>query len=98
MTLAAIVDERSVIVCTGTGGVGKTTTAAVLGMEAARRGRRVVVVTIDPAKRLADTLGIAALSNEPSPIKGDWPGELWALMLDTKSTFDSLVLRYASDS
>jgi anion-transporting ArsA/GET3 family ATPase len=96
-SLADIVDERAVVVCTGTGGVGKTTTAAVIGMEAARRGRRAVVVTIDPAKRLADTLGLVALSNEPSAIEGDWPGELWALMLDTKSTFDNLVLRYASD-
>ena len=96
-SLTAVVAERSIIVCTGTGGVGKTTTAAVIGMEAARRGRRAVVVTIDPAKRLADTLGLAALSNDPSEIEGDWPGELWALMLDTKSTFDNLVRRYASD-
>ena len=96
-SLSPIVDGRSIVVCTGTGGVGKTTTAAVVGMEAARRGRRAVVVTIDPAKRLADTLGLAALGDEPSEIKGDWPGELWALMLDTKSTFDNLVVRHAGD-
>jgi anion-transporting ArsA/GET3 family ATPase len=96
-SLAAVVEGRSIVVCTGTGGVGKTTTAAVIGVEAARRGRRAVVVTIDPAKRLADTLGLAALGDEPSRIEGDWSGELWALMLDTKSTFDSLVVRYAPD-
>jgi anion-transporting ArsA/GET3 family ATPase len=92
-----LVSSRSIIVCTGTGGVGKTTTAAVLAMEAARRGRRAVVVTIDPAKRLADTLGIASLGNTPSPISGDWSGagSLSALMLDTKSTFDSLVRTYS---
>jgi anion-transporting ArsA/GET3 family ATPase len=93
--LVALVEERSIIVCTGTGGVGKTTTAAVLALEAARRGRRAVVVTIDPAKRLADTLGIADLGNTASRIDGEWPGELSALMLDTKSTFDHLVRTYA---
>jgi anion-transporting ArsA/GET3 family ATPase len=97
MTLSALVDDRHIIICTGTGGVGKTTTAAVLALEAARRGRRAVVVTIDPAKRLADTLGIKELGNTPALIEGDWPGELWAMMLDTKSTFDALVATYASD-
>ena len=96
--LIALVEERSIIVCTGTGGVGKTTTAAVLAVEAARRGRRAVVVTIDPAKRLADTLGIAQLGNTPVRIEGDWPGQLSALMLDTKSTFDHLVRTYAADT
>jgi len=92
-----IVSERRTIVCAGSGGVGKTTTAAVLAMEAARRGRRAVVVTIDPAKRLADTLGIGSLSNDPKKIDGPWPGELWAMMLDTKSTFDNLVTTYSED-
>lgn len=92
-----LVRDRRIIVCTGTGGVGKTTTAAVLAMEAARSGRRAVVVTIDPAKRLADTLGVGELSNDPTLIAGNWPGELWALMLDTKRTFDSLVTTYAGD-
>jgi len=95
--LAGIVTNRSTIVCAGSGGVGKTTTAAVLAMEAAKRGRRAVVVTIDPAKRLADTLGIESLTNEPKRIDGDWPGELWAMMLDTKSTFDGLVTTYSED-
>src|SRR5690606_40290378 len=58
-------------------------------------GRRTVVVTIDPAKRLADALGLARLTDRPSRIDGDWPGELWATMLDTKSTFDALVLKHA---
>jgi anion-transporting ArsA/GET3 family ATPase len=93
--LGELVATRHTIVCAGSGGVGKTTTAAVLAMEAAARGRRAVVVTIDPAKRLADTLGIEALSNEPKRIDGPWSGELWAMMLDTKSTFDDLVATYA---
>ncbi|HYD10626.1 MAG TPA: ArsA-related P-loop ATPase [Acidimicrobiales bacterium] len=91
--LGALVESHSIVVCAGSGGVGKTTTAAVLAMEAARRGRRAVVVTIDPAKRLADTLGIGELTNQPRRIDGDWPGELHALMLDTKTTFDDLVVR-----
>ncbi len=94
-SLIELVCERSIVVCCGTGGVGKTTTAAVLALEGARQGRRAVVVTIDPAKRLADTLGLGALSNTARRIEGDWDGELWALMLDTKSTFDSLVTTYA---
>jgi anion-transporting ArsA/GET3 family ATPase len=96
MTLTELICSRSIVVCCGTGGVGKTTTAAVLALEGARQGRRAVVVTIDPAKRLADTLGLGALTNTARRIDGDWPGELWALMLDTKSTFDSLVTTYSS--
>ena len=95
-TLRQLVEERRILVCCGSGGVGKTTTAAVLALEAARAGRRAVVVTIDPAKRLADALGLAGLTGAPSRIEGDWPGELWALMLDTKSTFDELVVAHAS--
>jgi anion-transporting ArsA/GET3 family ATPase len=94
-TVAGLVSERSIVVCCGSGGVGKTTTAAVLALEGARRGRKTVVVTIDPAKRLADALGLAGLTGSPSRIDGDWPGELWAMMLDTKSTFDDLVLKHA---
>ena len=100
----SLVEERHVIVCCGTGGVGKTTTAAVLAAEGAKRGRNAVVVTIDPAKRLADALGIESLSDTPAEIprgrwdrEGDAPesGRLSALMLDTKATFDALVRRYA---
>ena len=65
--------------------------AAALAVEGARRGRRTVVVTIDPAKRLADALGLDSLTDTPKQIEGDWPGELWALMLDTLITFDGLV-------
>jgi anion-transporting ArsA/GET3 family ATPase len=97
--------NHEVVICCGTGGVGKTTTAAAVALDAARHGRRAVVVTIDPAKRLADTLGLAALSDTPSEIDpalwrrpGDDPrGSLDALMLDSKSTFDRLVTRYAND-
>jgi anion-transporting ArsA/GET3 family ATPase len=88
---------RSIIVCCGSGGVGKTTTAAAFGVQAARLGRKVCVVTIDPARRLANSLGLDQLTNHPTRIEGEWPGELFALMLDPKGTFDDLILRY-SDS
>ena len=95
--LHPLLADHDIVVCTGSGGVGKTTTAAVLALEGARSGQRAVVVTIDPAKRLADALGLEGLTNTPSKIEGDWPGELWALMLDTKSTFDALVAKDAAD-
>jgi anion-transporting ArsA/GET3 family ATPase len=91
----AIIEEKRVVVCCGTGGVGKTTTAAATALAAARMGRHAAVVTIDPAKRLADALGIAELSNTPTVIDGPWPGTLGALMLDTKATFDEVVRHHA---
>ncbi len=103
-TLSDVVDHGRIAVCCGSGGVGKTTTAAVIAIEGARRGRRAVVVTIDPAKRLANALGLDGLTNEPHAIdSARWDpghdrlpgGELSAMMLDTKSTFDGLVTRYA---
>jgi hypothetical protein len=95
--LAALIRERRIIVCCGSGGVGKTTTAAAIAVEGARQGRRTCVVTIDPARRLADALGLESLTNSPGRVDGAWPGELWALMLDTRSTFDDAVARYARD-
>lgn len=106
-TIDQLITERHVVVCCGTGGVGKTTTAAVLAIESARRGRDAVVVTIDPAKRLADTLGLASLGNTAQEIGRDrWDpagsaptsGRLSGLMLDTRSTFDALVRNYATDA
>ena len=96
--LGPLVEERSIVVCSGSGGVGKTTVSAAFGLEGAKRGRRTCVVTIDPARRLADALGLQELGNTPHRIEGPWPGELWALMLDPKGTFDDLVRRYADSS
>jgi anion-transporting ArsA/GET3 family ATPase len=102
--LDTLVEKDTIVICCGSGGVGKTTTAAVIAQEAARRGRDAVVVTIDPAKRLANALGLGALSDSPSEVPrnlwdpdGTAPpgGRLSALMLDTKTTFDRLVTRYA---
>ena len=94
-----ILDGSRVVVVAGSGGVGKTTVSAALAMRAAFNGRRVAVVTIDPAKRLADALGFGAstmIGNDPVEIPLDnCRGKLWALMLDTRSTFDSLIDRYS---
>src|SRR5918996_4517154 len=92
-----LLDGRRIVVCAGSGGVGKTTTAAALAMGMAERGLKVAVVTIDPAKRLADSLGLEELGNEPRRVDGDFEGELWALMLDSKRTFDALIERLAPD-
>ncbi len=96
---AASLDEvaasRPVVICCGPGGVGKTTVSATFALRAAQEGRRSCVVTVDPARRLATSLGIESLPNTPTPVKGEWPGELHALMLDSKGTFDDLVHRYA---
>jgi anion-transporting ArsA/GET3 family ATPase len=91
-----------VVVCVGPGGVGKTTTAAAIALRGARAGRRACVVTIDPARRLADALGITGVGNEPHKVdppagEAPWPGELWAVMLDAQGTFDDLVGRYATN-
>jgi anion-transporting ArsA/GET3 family ATPase len=94
--LGKLVLTRAILVTCGSGGVGKTTTAAALALEGAMAGRKACVVTIDPAKRLADALGLESLTNRPHRIEGPWKGELWALMLDTKGTFDDLVHRYAA--
>ncbi|MDA8034247.1 MAG: AAA family ATPase [Actinomycetota bacterium] len=95
--VGALLERASVVVCCGAGGVGKTTTAAALGVAAAERGRRVCVVTVDPARRLADALGGSGVGNEPRRIPGPWPGTLSAVMLDARGTFDELVRREAKD-
>ncbi|MET9773419.1 ArsA family ATPase [Streptomyces sp. NPDC006367] len=87
-----------IVVCCGSGGVGKTTTAAALGLRAAERGRKVVVLTIDPARRLAQSMGIDSLDNTPRRVKGvddSAGGELHAMMLDMKRTFDEIVEAHA---
>ncbi|MFC9059016.1 ArsA family ATPase [Streptomyces sp. NPDC057074] len=90
--------ETRIVVCCGAGGVGKTTTAAALGLRAAERGRKVVVLTIDPARRLAQSMGIDSLDNTPRRVKGvddSAGGELHAMMLDMKRTFDEIVEAHA---
>ncbi|WP_067440820.1 ArsA family ATPase [Nocardioides jensenii] len=87
-----------IIVCCGSGGVGKTTTSAALALRAAERGRKVVVLTIDPARRLAQSMGIESLDNTPRPVRdiADSPGSLDAMMLDMKRTFDEVVENQAT--
>lgn len=101
--LEQLLDERKVIICCGSGGVGKTTTSASIALAAAVRGRRAVVCTIDPARRLANSLGLSELGNEVIEVAPERlaaagveaKGKLFALMLDTKGTFDKLIERYA---
>ncbi|MEV7860797.1 ArsA family ATPase [Streptomyces hirsutus] len=95
-----LIEDRGtrIVVCCGSGGVGKTTTAAALGLRAAERGRKVVVLTIDPARRLAQSMGIDSLDNIPRRVKGiddSAGGELHAMMLDMKRTFDEIVEAHA---
>jgi anion-transporting ArsA/GET3 family ATPase len=108
MSLASLVAERRILVCVGSGGVGKTTTAASLGLAGARAGRRTLVLTIDPAKRLANALGLGAIGYDEvevpreklAPILGGngSGGSLHAMMLDQKRAFDEIVERYAGDA
>jgi len=103
-SLAELVAKRRVIVTVGAGGVGKTTTAAALGVAAAMRGRRVLCLTIDPARRLAESLGLERMSSEAATVDPKRfaaagvkvTGSLTAMMLDTKRTFDELVKKYSS--
>jgi anion-transporting ArsA/GET3 family ATPase len=90
-------DDSRLVVCVGSGGVGKTTTAAAIALWGARRGRRAIVLTIDPAKRLASSLGLSAIGNESTRVALEGRGELWAAMLDSQGTFDDLVRRIAPD-
>lgn len=88
-----------IVVCCGSGGVGKTTTAAAVALRAAEKGRTVCVLTIDPARRLAQSMGLTELDNTPRPVKGanvDGGGSLDAMMLDMKRTFDEVVEQHAA--
>ena len=95
-SIADVVASHEIIVCAGSGGVGKTTTAASIGLLGAASGRNAIVLTIDPAKRLADSLGIKELGNEPTPVRSQEKGGLSAMMLDQKGAWDALVERYAA--
>jgi len=104
MTLSDVLERHRVVVCVGSGGVGKTTTAAALSLHASLQGKRVLCLTIDPAKRLANSMGLTAMTTEEQQVEpalfekaGLTPkGSLSAMMLDTKRTFDDLVAKYAS--
>jgi anion-transporting ArsA/GET3 family ATPase len=104
MDLAALIadPETRILVCCGAGGVGKTTTSAALALAAAEAGRTVVVLTIDPARRLAQSLGLVELDNEPRQVDisggttRDATGELHAMMLDMKRTFDDIVVAHST--
>jgi len=94
----ALLDRAHILVCCGAGGVGKTTTAAALALRAAERGRKVCVLTIDPARRLAQSMGLTELDNTPRAVAGvetSAGGSLDAMMLDMKRTFDEIVLTHA---
>ncbi|HSK49377.1 MAG TPA: ArsA family ATPase [Solirubrobacterales bacterium] len=104
-TLSEILDGKGICICAGSGGVGKTTTSAAIATGMAARGLKVCVLTIDPAKRLADSLGLKELGNEAKQVDPklfeqqgvEIKGELWAMMLDAKATFDELIARQAPD-
>jgi anion-transporting ArsA/GET3 family ATPase len=100
--LAGLARSARIVVCCGSGGVGKTSTAAAVALWAAQSGRRTCVLTIDPARRLAQALGLDLLSNAPRPVRAKGlpargPGSLDAMMLDMRRTFDEVIERYARD-
>ncbi|HWC44397.1 MAG TPA: ArsA-related P-loop ATPase, partial [Actinomycetota bacterium] len=99
--MADLARTARIVVCCGSGGVGKTSTAAAVALWAAEAGRRTCVLTIDPARRLAQALGLDLLSNDPRPVAlaglEDSPGSLDAMMLDMRRTFDEVIERYARD-
>jgi anion-transporting ArsA/GET3 family ATPase len=106
VNVSELLEGKRVCICGGSGGVGKTTTAAAIAMGEAAAGRKVAVVTIDPAKRLANSLGLTQLDNEPRLVDPalfeqagiEMEGELWAMMLDPKRTFDEVIERLAPDA
>jgi len=105
VSIAELLEGKRICVCAGSGGVGKTTTSAAIALGMAARGAKVAVVTIDPARRLANALGLEELVNEPRLVAAERiasaglevEGELWAMMLDPKRTFDDLIDRIAPD-
>src|SRR5690606_6042244 len=105
-SVADLLEGKKVCICAGSGGVGKTTTSAAIAAGMAARGLRVAVLTIDPAKRLADSLGLPELGNTEQQVDPELfaqagvemnGGELWAMMLDSKATFDEVVRKHAPD-
>src|SRR3954454_11364834 len=90
-SLEPLLEGKRMVICAGSGGVGKTTTAAAVALGLAERGQKVAVVTIDPARRLANALGLGTLSNEPTRVRTDVEGALCAMMLAAKRTFDQLI-------
>jgi anion-transporting ArsA/GET3 family ATPase len=92
-----VLARKEICICAGSGGVGKTTASASIALGMAARGKKVVVLTIDPAKRLANSLGLPELGNEERRVDVEVPGELWAMTLDAKRTFDELIETHAPD-
>ena len=106
-SVASLLDGKRVVICAGSGGVGKTTTSAAIAAGMAARGKKVAVLTIDPAKRLADSLGLPELGNTERQVAPELfetvgidteGGELWAMMLDAKATFDEVIREHAPDA
>ncbi len=105
MNVGELLEGKRICICAGSGGVGKTTTSAAIALGMAAEGKKVAVLTIDPAKRLANSLGLKELGNEESLVPPERfaehglevKGELWAMMLDAKRTFDDLIERHAPD-
>jgi anion-transporting ArsA/GET3 family ATPase len=95
--IEALLARKDLCICAGSGGVGKTTTSAAVALGMAERGKKVAVLTVDPAKRLADSLGLPELGNEERRVDLAGRGELWAMMLDAKRTFDELIEWHAPD-
>ena len=103
MNLDELILSRKLVVCCGSGGVGKTTTSAAIALNGAASGKRTLVITIDPAKRLAQSLGLDRLDDEERRVPLEkltgvpWRGELFAAMLDTQASFDALIRRVCRD-
>src|SRR4051812_19473962 len=95
-TMEQILSSSKIVVCAGSGGVGKTTLSAALAVRAAQSGLRTLVLTVDPAKRLATALGLDLKEHEVRKVEG-LKGELWAGVIDSKKTFDAFVVRHSAN-